>query len=102
MIFSQHNDTAIAHLFVRLITKTNSPYNKNKLTEYEFNEEYEYLKKYIEWKKIQSQTNNFSLYNFSPKKMSSFLSLISWDSSNENELLKLWKVTMCNVNPRFV
>ena len=87
------NDTAIAHMFSRLITKTNQPYNDTPLTLYEFNKDYNLLQDYIEWRK-QFVKKGFSLYNFTYDSMISFLHLIDYDTNNKDELIKIWKATM--------
>jgi hypothetical protein len=87
------NDTAIAHIFTRLITKTNHPYNDNPLTLDEFNKDYNLLQDYIEWRK-QNVKKGFSLYNFTYDSMISFLHLIDYDTNNKDELIQIWKTTM--------
>lgn len=87
------NDTAIAHIFTRLITKTNHPYNDNPLTLDEFNKDYNLLQDYIDWRK-QYVKKGVSLYNFTYDSMISFLHLIDYDTNNKDELIKIWKNTM--------
>jgi hypothetical protein len=69
------NDTSVAHMFSRLITKTNQPYNNTPLTLDEFNKDYNVLQDYIEWRK-KNVKKGFSLYNFTYDSMISFLHLI--------------------------
>ena len=97
------NDTSIAHIFLRLITKTkflliidiNHPYdNDNLLTLDEFNDDYKMLEGYIEWKRINKPIQNFSLYNFTPDSMTYFLRLINYDTNNRDELIELWENQM--------
>ena len=87
------NDTAIAHMFTRLITKTKHPYNDTPLTLDEFNKDYNLLQDYIEWRK-QYVKKGFSLYNFTYDSMITFLHLIDYDTNNKDELIKIWKATM--------
>lgn len=87
------NDTAIAHIFTRLITKTKHPYNDNPLTLDEFNKDYNLLQDYIDWRK-QYVKKGVSLYNFTYDSMISFLHLIDYDTNNKDELIKIWKNTM--------
>jgi hypothetical protein len=97
------NDRSVAHIFLRLITKTkfllivdpeHPYYNDNLLTLDEFNEDYKMLEGYIEWKRINQPMQNLSLYNFTPDSMTSFLSLINYDTNNRDELIELWENVM--------
>ena len=98
------NDTSVAHIFTRLITKTrflinvepsHPYYNDNLLTLDEFNNDYKMLADYIEWKRInQSFGKKISLYNFTPDSMTSFLKLIEYDKNNKDELIELWENVM--------
>ena len=98
------NDTSVAHIFTRLITKTrflinvepsHPYYNDNLLTLDEFNNDYKMLTDYIEWKRInQSFGKKISLYNFTPDSMTSFLKLIEYDKNNKDELIELWENVM--------
>ncbi len=94
--FSLWNDTAIAHIFMRLINKTNHPYNTTTLTLQEFNNDYTTIKSYIEWKN-NNNNNKFSLYNFTPTNMTELINLINYDTSNKEELLKIWRTTILNL-----
>jgi hypothetical protein len=70
--FEYWNDTSIAHMFTRLITKTNHPYNNTPLLLDEFNKDYNLLKNFIEWrKKYRSNPVKIgvSLYNFTNDNM---------------------------------
>jgi len=87
------NDTSVAHMFTRLITKTNHPYNNTPLTIDKFNKDYNMLKDYIEWRKERVKTV-FSLYNFTYNNMINFLQLIDFDKNNTDELIEIWKNTM--------
>jgi len=91
--FVYWNDTSIAHMFSRLITKTNKPYDDTPLTLDEFNKDYNLLQDYIEWRK-QFVKKGFSLYNFTYDSMITFLHLIDYDTNNKDELIKIWKATM--------
>ena len=93
--YSSWNDTSVAHLFTRLITKNNLPYNNTPLTQQEFDSDYQLLSGYIEWKKNHHMSSSFSLYHFTPNNMSRFLNLIDYNTQNKDELLNLWKTTMC-------
>ena len=85
------NDTSTAHMFIRLMTKTNHPYNNNPLTLDEFNKDYKKLSDFIEWKS-KNPNNSFSLYHFTIDRMTSFLQLIRYDT--DKDLLELWKTKM--------
>jgi hypothetical protein len=85
-------------MFVRLITKTNHPYNDNPLTLDEFNSDYKELNDYIEWRNTARRVNSgFGLYNFTNDNMTSFLNLINFDTNNNDELLELWRTQMINL-----
>ena len=101
------NDTSVAHIFTRLITKTkflinvepNHPYyNDNILTLDEFNNDYKMLEDYIEWKRIYKPIQKSSLYNFTPDSMTSFLQLITYDTNNKDKLIELWENVMMKGN----
>lgn len=92
------NDTAIAHIFSRIITKTNLPYNKNILTLEEFNNDYNIIKGYIEWHKINHIEKKFSLYNLTQNNMIEIMNLINYNVDNKDELQKFWRTKICNIN----
>ena len=101
------NDRSVAHIFLRLITKTkfllivdpeHPYYNDNLLTFDEFNEDYKMLEGYIEWKRINKPIQNFSLYNFTPDSMTYFLRLINYDTNNRDELIELCKKLDINIS----
>lgn len=82
------NDMSVTHLFVRLITKTNHPYNENLLTEEEFNNDYKNLIGYIQWR--ESYHIPSSLYDFTDDKMKQLISMINWEKENKEELTTIW------------
>lgn len=86
--YSYWNDTSVAHMFIRLLNKTNYS------TIDEFNKDYEMLKGYIEWKRINKKNGGFSMYNFSIESMTSFIDLISYDANDNGELTKIWNTKM--------
>ena len=101
------NDTSVAHIFTRLITKTkfliniepsHPYYNDNLLTLDEFNNDYKMLEDYIEWKRIYKPIQKSSLYNFTPDSMTSFLQLITYDTNNKDKLIELWENVMMKGN----
>jgi hypothetical protein len=101
------NDTSVAHIFTRLITKTkflinvepsHPYYNDNLLTLDEFNNDYKMLEDYIEWKRIYKPIQKFSFYNFTPDSMRTFLQLITYDTNNRDELIELWENVMMKGN----
>jgi len=101
------NDTSVAHIFTRLITKTkflinvepsHPYYNDNILTLDEFNNDYKMLEDYIEWKRIYKPIQKSSLYNFTPDSMTFFLQLITYDTNNRDELIELWENVMMKGN----
>ena len=62
--YYQWNDTSVSHTFIRLITKINHPFNHNKLTLEEFQNDYNQLKGYIE-----NYINTYTSYNFTQNNM---------------------------------
>jgi hypothetical protein len=101
------NDTSVAHIFTRLITKTkflinvepsHPYYNDNILTLDEFNNDYKMLEDYIEWKRVNQPIQKSSLYNFTPDSMTSFLQLITYDTNNKDKLIELWENVMMKGN----
>jgi hypothetical protein len=94
--YTYWNDTAVAHMFMRLITKTNNPYNDTPLSLDEFNKEYNLLRDYIEWRK-HNVKKGFSLYNFTYENMMSLLHLMNYHINNKDELLKIWNTTIIGV-----
>lgn len=92
--FSSWNGTAIAHMFQRLITKTNHPYNNEVLTLDDFETDYDTLKNFIKWHKDNPRT--YSPYNFTQENMNEIFNLISYDVYNKKDLMDLW-LKMCNV-----
>jgi hypothetical protein len=82
-------------MFIRLITKTNHPYNNNPLTLDEFNQDYKKVSDFIDWKSQNPNIkNSFSLYHFTIDRMTSFLQLIRYDTDNKDDLIELWKTKM--------
>ena len=101
------NDTSVAHIFTRLITKTkfliyvepsHPYYNDNLLTLDEFNHDYKMLEDYIKWKRVYKPIQKSSLYNFTPDSMTSFLKLITYNTNNRDELIELWESVMIKGN----
>ena len=102
--YSCWNDASVAHIFIRLITKTKyssiitdtsrPDYNENILTLEEFNRDYKTLEGYIEWKRINNPIHPFSFYNFTPDNMTSFLQLINYETNNRDGLIRLWENVM--------
>lgn len=91
--YASWNDTSVAHVFIRLITKKNHPYNDEPLSIESYLEDHALMLGYIEWKKTQPP-KNFSLYNFTPESMTSFIELITHDTRNIDELWEIWKTRM--------
>ena len=87
------NGTSIAHMFIRLMTKTNHPYNNLSLTLEEFNHDYNMLKDFIKWHKNNHKT--YLLYNFTQDNMNEFINCISYETDNEEHVKKLW-LKICN------
>ena len=88
------NGTSIAHMFIRLITKTNHPYDDNlSLTLEEFNNDYNMLKEFIKWHKNNHKT--YLLYNFTQDNMNELINFISYETDNKEHLNKLW-LKICN------
>ena len=98
--YSKWGGTSIAHMFVRLINRNNSPYNKTPLTQEEFDDEYKQMKNYIEWRKTNSPDNEFFPYRFTADKMSDFLNL-TITTDNEKAVLDMWKNEICGMD-RFI
>ena len=89
--FERWNDTSIAHMFIRLISKTNHPYSDMHLSREQFDADYELLEKYIEWRrKNQIVQKPNSSYNFNYSSMSFLLENIDYDTQNQEELSRLW------------
>ena len=92
--FDRWNEESIASTFIRLMTKNNFPYDKNMLTEKEFNYDYDLLESYIKWcEKTNTKVASYC-YDFSFKNMSYFLSLIRYDMENRGDLVIKWKTLM--------
>jgi hypothetical protein len=87
------NDTSVAYIFIRLITKKNIPINENILTFEEFKNEYNILKGYIKWHKNNYKESS-PLYNFTQKNLLTIFKKINYKIDNETELLDLWKKIM--------
>ena len=87
------NDTSVAYIFIRLITKKNFPINENILTFEEFNNEYNILKGYIKWHKNNYKESS-PLYNFTQKNLIKIFKKINYKIDNQKELLELWKKIM--------
>lgn len=87
------NDTSVAYIFIRLITKKNIPINENILTFEEFNNEYNLLKGYIKWHKNNYKESS-PLYNFTQKNLLTIFKKINYKKDNEKELLDLWEKIM--------
>lgn len=90
--FEQWNDTSVAHMFIRLMTKSNHPYNDNMpLSREQFDADYELLENYINWRKNKHivQHNNSS-YNYTIDSMLYLLNRIDYDTQNLGEVSQLW------------
>ena len=87
------NDTSVAYIFIRLITKKNFPINENILTFEEFKNEYNLLKGYIKWHKNNYKESS-PLYNFTQKNLLTIFKKINYKKDNEKELLDLWEKIM--------
>jgi len=97
--FERWNDTSIAHMFIRLISKTNHPYNDMHLSREQFDADYELLEKYIEWrreKQIVQKPN--SSYNFNCLSMLFLFENIDYDIQNQENLSRLWNNMFNNDN----
>ncbi len=91
--FAYWNDTSIAHMFIRLITKTNHPYNNVSLTLEEYQNDYNTLKCYMEWHEL-NYAKSFSLYNFTQTNMLEIFNQMDYNIDNKDYLLELWKTKM--------
>lgn len=92
--FSQWNDATISGMFIRLMTKTNHPYDTKVLSELEFDIDYDTMNAYIKWKTTNYDDEpNQSDYNFSPTHMAWFLEQIKY-TSNIDELNVVWQNSM--------
>lgn len=92
--FSLWNGTSIAHMFIRLMTKTNHPYNDSPLTLDEFNNDYNLLKDFITWHK--NNNKKYLMYNFTSNNMDELISLVNYETKFEGNIKKLW-LKMCNM-----
>jgi len=81
-------------MFVRLMTKTNDPYNNLSLTREEFNNDYNTLKDFIKWHKDNNK--QYLLYNFTQDNMNELITLISYETDNKEDLEKIW-LKICNI-----
>lgn len=91
--YYQWNDTSVSHTFIRLITKINHPFNHNKLTLEEFQNDYNQLKGYIEWHKnnhIENYINTYTSYNFTQNNMNELFNKIDYNIDNQYFLLNFW------------
>ena len=93
--FHLWNGTSIANIFIRLMTKTNQPYNNNlPLTLEEFNNDYNTLKDFIKWHKYNDK--QYLLYNFTQDNMNECINLINYEIDNKEDLEKIW-LKICNI-----
>uniref|UniRef100_A0A6C0HRC7 Uncharacterized protein n=1 Tax=viral metagenome TaxID=1070528 RepID=A0A6C0HRC7_9ZZZZ len=83
MSYSVWNDASISYACIRLMSKTNYPYNEDLLTPREFIEERNLLEGYIEWKKENQKGSRFS-----PENLIKFLSLLEGE---KQPLLDFWE-----------
>ena len=89
--YAHWNDTVVAHTFMRLIKKTNHPYNNNKLTYDEYQKSHNSLLGYIKWHKLNHKKNTASLYDFSQENMLHILVNLSYNVDNYDYLIKIWR-----------
>ena len=92
--FHLWNGTSIANMFIRLMTKTNQPYNNLPLTLEEFNNDYNTLKDFIKWHKYNDK--QYLLYNFTQDNMNECINLINYEIDNKEDLEKIW-LKICNI-----
>ena len=93
--FESWNDTSIAHMFIRLMTKINHPYSDYLLSREEFESDYELLDKYIDWRKNADIVQLYeSSYIFTIDNMSYLLNKIDYDTHNDDELRQIWNTIM--------
>lgn len=85
------NDTSVALIFTRLMTKKNHPFNEDKLTYDKFLSEYNLLKGFIEWHNGGFYRSSSPLYHFTQGNMREIFDKIDFETDNEEELLELWK-----------
>ena len=91
--FDIWNGTSIAHMFIRLITKTHHPFgNDERLSSEHFTKEYNTLQQFIKWH--ETHPKQYMLYNFTQDSMNELLNRISYDVDNKDELLQIWNTTM--------
>ena len=92
--FERWNETSIAFMFIRLLSKKNLPYSDSILTLEEFNTDYDTLEKYINWNKYKNIKIASHSYNFTAKNMSYFISLIKYEPDDRDALISKWKSIM--------
>jgi len=92
--FDRWNEESVAATFIRLMTKNNFPFNKNMLTEKEFNYEYDLLESYIKWCETAGKIPTSYCYDFTVKNMYYFLGLIKYDMEDRGSLVIKWKKLM--------
>lgn len=103
------NDTSVAHMFIRLITKKNHPYNDAKLPYEIYKTDYDNLKGYIEWDRNVTwildnvgflfglnSTKFNSMYNFTHTNMVEIFDELDYLADNEEHLMHLWMTKIMN------
>lgn len=93
--FELWNGTSVAHLFCRLITKTNHPYDERILTREEFDKDYRMMRDYIEWKR--NRQINYLLYKYTDENLTTLLNMIDYDTENRSIFSEYWKRNMVGI-----
>lgn len=94
--YASWNDTAVAHMFMRLIYKINHPYNYDKLSVEQFQDDYNELKGYIDWHQ-NNYVNSSGLYNLTQTNIRHIFEKIDYDVDNRQELLDFWCANVVNI-----
>jgi len=89
--FYAWNDTAIASVFMRLITKKNYPYSDEYLSYDEYNRCYKQLGEYIKFRRNNNPFVPSPLYKWSDNAVGEIYSLLDYDVDNQSQLIELWK-----------
>ena len=96
--FDCYNDTAIAYMFISLIKKDHTPYNNNKLTLEEYQNEYNIAKEFMGWHKNNYDCGGFSLYDFSRENLTEIFDKLDYNTDNTAELTQIWNDKIMNMS----
>ena len=81
------NDSSVAYMIGRLMTRTNIPYDDRKLTFEEFNDDYNLLSGFIDW--LENNNRTYSYYKFTYNNLKQILGLIDYSIDNSDQIENL-------------